>query len=61
MIKNNVKYHYMSIVTGEICEDIWEVITSVYNTLKHGSFVAQTPITLYIKYVFLWRYSKQEF
>lgn len=57
MKKHENKYHYMSKVTGEMCENIWEVIASVWWVLTHR-FPVSVPITTYIKYMFLWHHSK---
>ena len=60
MNKYEIKYHYMSDVTGEIHENIFGVLNAVYKALKHR-FPTNQPASIYIKYIFLWRYSKQGF
>ena len=52
------KCHYMSRITGELHENIWEVIVSIKWWLTHYHALNIT-LSDYIKYIFLWDYSRQ--
>ena len=54
------KLHYQSKVTGELCENIHEVIKAVSWVLVNR-FPKPVPMRTYIQYIFLWEYSKQGF
>lgn len=54
------KCHFMSNITGELCENIWGVFGAILWVFKHH-FAVPTPLSEYIKYIFDWSYSKQGF
>lgn len=54
------KYRYISKVTGEVHENLWEVAKAVGWWIIHCHRLDITLDTS-IKYIFLWSYSRQGF